>query len=106
MIENHDNGHNDSVSESEKEILQWEMEKLKNGISSTNNRIFISLKIILGVSFGNKNIFKKEKEQKKDDLYNRTGSNIKNYFKNINIDINLEKIVDNIKNECDNEEVN
>lgn len=39
MIENQDYGHQDSVSESEKEILQWEMEKLKNGISSTNKRI-------------------------------------------------------------------
>ena len=36
MIENPDFGHLDSVSESEKEILQWEMEKLKNGISSNN----------------------------------------------------------------------
>lgn len=38
MIDNPDYGPNDSVSESEKEILQWEMEKLKNGISSANNR--------------------------------------------------------------------
>jgi len=37
MIEQKDLSHNESFSESEKEILEWEMEKLKNGISSINN---------------------------------------------------------------------
>ena len=42
MISNQDYGTQESVSESEKEILQWEIEKLKNGMSSTTNRIFIT----------------------------------------------------------------
>lgn len=43
MIEHKEISHNESFSESEKDILEWEMEKLKNGISSSNNSKLVNL---------------------------------------------------------------